>query len=291
MQPTIPNAIGRAAARTVPVLLLVLAGCGASHRSTANLAEKHPIAPGVARVRIEIDNGTIGVDVAPAREVAIAGGIRRAAESAADLVVLEQIPASLTPVVDPTQPDTLVLRGPKLPEGMRGLLGFELGVHVPADLPLEIVIGGSGHVTLARRLARTKVKTGRGDLRFEDCAGGVQAKTGRGNVIAFEHRGDLDIHTDAGDMQAFVREPAATIRLVTGQGTVQLHVPPETPFDVDARAEIGRIGNGFGLTAQKVARYGAALVGKQGPATTAVVLRTGSGHLSFTPKQFEPRPR
>lgn len=265
-------------------LLPMVSGCGAAHRSTANLAEQHPIGAGIDSIRIEIDNGTIGIDVSTAREVAVRGGIRRAAETATELAQLEAVAPGLRVVADPQRPNLLVLRGPSLPPGVNGLLGLELGIHLPADLPLEIVITGSGHVTLARRQARSKVKTGRGDLRFEDCDGGVQARSGRGNVIAFGHRGDLDVHTTVGDMQAFVDAPGKLCRLVSGQGTVQLHVPPETPFDVDARAEIGRIGNGFGLTAQTVARYGAALVGKQGAASTAIVMRTGAGHLTFAPK-------
>jgi hypothetical protein len=276
-----PGVIGR---WLLACLLSLLPGCGSAHRSTANLAEQHPIAVGIESIRIEIDNGTIGVDVGTARQVEVRGGIRRAGETAAELAQLELVPPGLRVVTDPQQPQVLVLRGPSLPAGVNGLLGLELGVRLPAELPLEIVIAGSGHVTLARRQARSKVKTGRGDLRFEDCHGGVQARTGRGNVIAFGHHGDLDVHTTVGDMQAFVETPDKLCRLVTGQGTVQLHVPRETPFDVDARAEIGRIGNGFGLTAQTVARYGAALVGKQGAASTAVVMRTGAGHLSFTPK-------
>ena len=81
-----------------------------------------------------------------------------------------------------------MLRGPQLPAAAVGMLGLEFGVHLPHDLPLEIVISGSGHVTMADRQAASRVKTGRGDLRFERCAGGVYARTGRGNVIAFEHR-------------------------------------------------------------------------------------------------------
>ncbi|MCU0862297.1 MAG: hypothetical protein MUC36_00770 [Planctomycetes bacterium] len=286
-----PRVIGQSflARLAAAASLVLLAGCGAAHRSTAELSQQHPIGAAFDGIRIEVDNGTIGVDVSTTREVAVRGGIRRAAETAAELAQLESVAPGLQVVADPLQPRILVLRGPALPPGVNGLLGLELGIHLPADLPLEIVITGSGHVTLARRQARSKVRTGRGDLRFEDCGGGVQARTGRGNVIAFGHRGDLDVHTTVGDMQAFVDEPGKLVRLVSGQGTVQLHVPPELPFDVDARAEIGRIGNGFGLVAQTVARYGAALVGKQGAATTKVVLRTGAGHLTFSPRSADAR--
>jgi hypothetical protein len=277
-------------ARSLPsvVLLLALAGPGCSHRSTAEMAGELPISHEITRIRIEIQNGTVGVRAHDARTVAFAGGVRRGADSAAELAELERIPIPLAAAPDPLDPRTMVVRGPALqPGGVQGVLGVEVGIRLPADLPLEIVIAGSGHVTAADRRASTSVETGRGDLRFAACAGGVKARTGRGNVIAYDHRGDLDIQTKVGDMQAFVREPGTQLVLVTGQGTVQCHVPPTIGFDLDARAQIGRIGNGFGLTAETVLKYGAALVAKRGDARTRIVLRTGSGHLSIAPKSYD----
>ena len=241
----------------------------------------------VRRVRVEIDNGTLGFDQAAVREVAFAGGVRRAADTAAGLAQLELVPPGLVASPDPERPDTLVLRGPKLPDGIGALLGVEMGIHLPADIELEVRVQGSGHVTVVHRSAAVRIDSGRGDLRFESCSGPLRAKTGRGHVIVVDHCGDIDVHTMVGDMQVFVREPGAQLRLVTGMGTVQCHVPPETAFDVDARAEVGRIGSSFGLTVEKVGEYGAAMVGKRGAATTKLVLRTGSGHLSLQSKRFE----
>ncbi len=268
----------------------VLGACGGSlsHRSVAEMSGELPIGHGIERVRIEIQNGTVGVDVHEARVVAFAGGVRRAADTAAELAQLEQIAIPLSAAPDSRDQHTLVVRGPAIPEGgVRGVLGVEVGIRMPAGVPLEIVITGSGHVTVANRSASTQVETGRGDLRFEGCAGGVKARTGRGNVIAYDHRGDLDIHTKVGDMQAFVREPGNTIRLVTGQGTVQCHVPPSIGFDLDARVEVGHIKNRFGLVAETVLDYGAVLVGTRGDMRTKVVLRTGSGDLWIGPKSYE----
>jgi hypothetical protein len=166
------------------------------------------------------------------------------------------------------------------------VLAFEVGVRLPKDLRVEVVVAGSGHVTVANRAGSTLVQTARGDLRFERCVGAVRAKTGSGNVIAFDHEGDLDVLTGAGDMQAFVRKPAAELRLVTGKGTVQCGVPEGCEFDLDGRAEVGRIGVDFGLQATKVGEFGAAVVGRRGAATTKVVLRTASGHLAFRSKRF-----
>jgi hypothetical protein len=273
---------------TLGLAAVSISACGGplSHRSTAEMADRVPLGQGVRCVRIELDQGTVGVKPGEGRFADYAGGVRRAADTAEDLAKLEQVPFQLTVHADPARPDTLILRGPRLPAGVSGLLSIELGMRLPAEIELEVVITGSGHVTVGERAAKTTARTGRGDLRFEACRGAVDAKTGRGMVIAFEHCGDLDIETKVGDMQAFVREPGSLIRLVTGQGTVQVGVPEDTPFDLDARAEVGRIGAGFGLTSETIGSYGAALVGRQGAATTRVVLRTGHGHLAFKPKKF-----
>lgn len=263
-------------------LLPLLGGC--SHRSVAEFSQRVAEVAGKTAIRIEIENGTIGVAPSSDRSIQIDGGVRRAADSAEMLARLEAVPLTFRVVEDPKRPDLLVLRSPELPEGIAGILGLELGVHLPADLPLEIVISGSGHVTLGDRKAASQVRTGRGDLRFENCAGGVVAKTGSGNVIAFGHRGDVDLQTNLGDMQVFVRETGSKVRLITGQGTLQCYLPTATQFEVDARVEKGRIGNGFGLTAQTVQEFGAVLVGAIGNGATKVILRSGSGHIALSPK-------
>lgn len=285
--PFIPWTVGLVVASAVAVLWLT--GGGLGYRSVADLDGKVPIGQEIRRVRIELQNGTVGVaDVLEAgdRTLSFAGGVRRAADTAEQLQELEKVPFQPTHAIDPSQPDTLVLRGARLPPGSTGLLAYELaGMRVPADLALEVVIEGNGHVTVAQRRGAIDVRTGRGDLRFERCSAPVRAKTGRGYVIAFDHMGDLDLHTEVGDMQAFLREPGTLLRLSTGKGTVQCGVPPDCEFNLDARAEVGRIGADFGLSSETVGRYGAVLLGKRGSERTKVVLRTGSGHLSFRAKQ------
>jgi hypothetical protein len=272
---------------------LAAAGCGGSlsHRSVENVQAAIPLGPEIRRVRVELANCTLGIAAADSasqeRELIYSGGVRRAADTAELLSRLEQVPISLSVEPDAGRPDTLILRGPQLAPDTAGLIAFEAGMHLPADIELEVVVAENGHVTLEDRAARSLVTTGRGDLRFGRCAGGIEARTGRGTVIVFGHRGDLDVHTMVGDLNVFVAEPGERIRLITGKGTVQCHVPESIEFEVDARAEVGRVGNGFGLEVQSIGDFGAALVGRRGAGTTAVVLRTGSGRISFTPRKAD----
>ena len=91
----------------------------------------------------------------------------------------------------------------------------------------------------------------------------------------------LDVSTGLGDMQVFLTKLGKRVTLSTGQGTVQCHVPGESEFEVDARAEIGRIGNDFGFEVRKVGDYSAAMTGVRGGGEAEVILRTASGHISL----------
>ncbi|MCK5941715.1 MAG: hypothetical protein KAI24_07095, partial [Planctomycetes bacterium] len=178
-------------------------------------------------------------------------------------------------------PGLLVLRGPTAPAGVQGMIAYEGHVRVPVEIPVEVVVRRNGHVTLVGRRAATIVRTGRGDLRFDDCVGGVKATTRQGNVIAYQHRGDLDVRSQGGDMQAFVVEPGEVLTLSTGKGTVQCHVPEGIECRVDARAETGRIGSDFEFEVLKPTPYSAAMAGIRGSGRTKVILRTASGHIAM----------
>ena len=99
-------------------LLVPLAACG--HRSLATVKGEVAIDPSVRRIRIEIENGTIGFrppeDPKAPAAVSYQGGVRRMAESAEQLQTLDAISPELTSeLVDGGE--TLVLRGPVVPAG------------------------------------------------------------------------------------------------------------------------------------------------------------------------------
>jgi hypothetical protein len=268
--------------------LMLLAACdGAlSHRSLAEISGKLPIGNDVRKVRVEVENGSVGIDVHEESVVKFGGGVRRAADTAAELAVLDAVPAELTAAVDPADPTTMVVRGPVLAAaGAKGVLAYELGLHLPAGLELEVLVGNNGKVTVANRRAALKVTTGRGDLRFENCHGGIKAQTGRGMVIAFGVVGRIDIEAGIGDMQAFVPGPDDLIRLRTGQGTIQCYVPEATGFVCSARTEAGFVGSSFGLPIESTTGYGKAMTGQHGDGRTKIVLSTGSGYLSLQKHQ------
>ena len=269
----------------IGVLLLTSVMSSCAHRSVAITVGTLPFGSEVKKIRIEMTNGTLDLatilDGASPSAVTWKGGVRRDAGSASDLAKIETVVIDLSGAMDPEEPGTFVVTCPAAPAGVVGMIAYEGNIRVPATLPLEIVVTDNGHVTLDDRDAFTKVKTRRGDLRFQACKGGIVANTGQGNVIAFDHEGDLDVRTGLGDMQVFIVKPGKQVTLNTGQGTVQCHVPKDIEFEVDARAEIGRIGNDFDIEVRKVGDYSAAMAGVHISPKTRVLLRTASGHISL----------
>ncbi len=266
-----------------------LSGC--THRATERISGELALPPGIERVRIELDNGTLDVGLplaeAPARQLSYQGGVRMDANSEGELEQLRGVAPELVAAPDPEDPKLLVVRGPRAPAGVQGMIAYEGNLRVDPSLAVEVVIRDNGHVTLVGRRASSRVRTRRGDLRFEDCSGGVEATTGQGNVIAYAHRGDLDVRSQSGDMQAFVDQPGERITLSTGKGTVQCCVPEDIECEIDARAEIGRIGNDFGFEVTKPSAYSSALVGRRGGSKTRVLLRTAAGHIAV--RALDPR--
>ena len=276
--------LGRARDVIGALLLTVLAG-GCAHRSVAVTKGEIACGPEVTKIRIEMANGTLDLATlladAPPDQIQWAGGVRRDASTEEGLKSIEAVAVTLVAAKSAEDPGTLVITCPMAPAGVVGMIAYEGSIRIPAKLPVEIAISDNGHVTMVGREAFSKVRTGRGDLRFENCKGGIEANTGQGVLIAFGHEGDLDVRTGLGDMQVFITKPGAQITLGTGQGTVQCKIPAATEFEVDARAEIGRIGNDFDLEVRKVGDYSAAMTGKVGKGTTKVILLTGSGHISL----------
>ena len=265
------------------IAFALLSGC--AHRSVLSINGSLGCGSEVQRVRLEMDNGSVGVlaieDGAPATQLTYVGGLRRDATTPEGLLSLEGVANELTATLDPDEPGTLVIRCPRAPAGVQGMIAYEGSISIPSTMPLQVVVKHNGHVTLMDREAPSKVVTKRGDLRFERCRGSIEANTGQGMLIAFGHEGDIDVRTGLGDMQVFVTKPGDQIVLSTGKGTVQCHVPEGIDCEVDARAEIGKIGSDFGFEVRKVGEYSAAMTGKLGTAETRVLLRTGSGHISL----------
>lgn len=268
-----------------------LAACsgGLAERSVVPIQGQLPWPDGLLRLRVELGDGRVEVVAGAAQGIRFRGAVRRAADTVDELRRFEAAGTELTLTADPAATGTFVLRGPVRPEDLRGgVLATELLLDLPPDLPLRVEIAGSGGFVAEHRTADTAFLANRGDVRLLHCVGAALLHTGHGTIIVDDHSGDLDVETGVGDMQVFVRRPGTRLRLVNGLGNVQCYVPPDVGFRVDARAQTGKIANGFGLPVEKPASYSATMVGQRGDGRTEIVLRTGTGHLSLSHKTFAP---
>lgn len=94
---------------------MLSAGC--THRSVLEFASKVGLPPGKTSIRLEIQNGTIGIAAGPPGEVAFAGGARRAGESAEELARIEAVPLEFRVVDDPGPADRAGAAGPRAAAG------------------------------------------------------------------------------------------------------------------------------------------------------------------------------
>lgn len=264
---------------------LGMAACtgGLGHRSVATVGGSADLPSGVTGVRFALENASLRVLAGVEPKLTYEGILRRAADTAEGLARLEELPAELVVGPDPDRPGLLLVRGALQPPDLQGssVLGLELTARLPAHLALSVEVRGSGHLEVEDRDAPVDLDTSRGDLRATRCSAGARLRTGTGMTIVYQHGGPLDVEAGVGDMQVFVREPGEHVRLVTGKGSVQCYVPRDTGFRLDARAETGKVANGFGIPLQR-SGYSSAMVGRHGDGRTEIVMRSSSGFLSLS---------
>jgi hypothetical protein len=271
---------------SIAILLAGLAAC--SHRSINAVEGSLQVPADTKVVAIEVQNGSVRLKRGPAGQIAYRGDVRRSAESAEQLARLDALPAAFTAAPDPAQPGRLVVQGPRVEAAELGpnFLAVEAELTLPPGVDVTLAIAGSGHIEAEGLEGSLDLATRRGDLRLMRCSGSTVLRTSQGMTIVYDHRGDLDIKATLGDMQVFVREPGKVLRLVTGQGNVQCLIPADTGFRLDARAQTGKVANGFGFPVDQ-SSYTGVMVGDRGDQRTQIVLRTEKGHLSLSHKTFD----
>jgi hypothetical protein len=233
------------------LLAALLAAC--SHRSIIQMGGAVPVPAGVREVVFTMQNGLLTLVGDAGDSLRYEGLLKRSGDTQELLATVEQIPGVFTAERAPEHPDILIVTLPRVGDALlgHGFVAAKVVVHMPAALETTVTVAGSGQLNVEDLHAPLHLTTLRGDLSVLRCSGPAQLKTDRGNTLVNEHRGDIDVETKAGDILAFVREPGKHIRLVTGEGTVQCFVPPDTGFRLDARATTGKVANGFGVPIER----------------------------------------
>lgn len=233
------------------VLVLLGAACDGklAFRQEGVVALTLPVEVETRRLAVEVDFGSITVLATEGADdrLSFEGECLRAADDEATLRVLAGVDLTLLPS---QEGDLLRLRAPALPAGVdpdKARLVVRGVLHCPPRLAV-VVRTGRGSVKGAGLDAGVDLATGVGDVAVSKCRGQVQARTDQGDIMVDGLRGSLTMAARAGSARAFVEELGASGVRASARQTLEVHLPRQAGFVLDARTESGRCHNSFGLT-------------------------------------------
>ena len=184
------------------------------------------------------------------------------------------------------------IRGPlEIDSGSGGLKVSEVGDQVRAAT-------GSGNIELDHVKGSVRAKTGSGSIRASDIAGGfeadsgsgrialeqtapgsVRAETGSGGMELLGVRGSLEAKAGSGTIRA-EGSPTGAWNLHTGSGSVQLKLPSDAAFALDAHTSSGSISVDHPVTVEGPAGR-KEIRGKVRGGGVPVEVETGSGNIAI----------
>jgi hypothetical protein len=138
---------------------------------------------------------------------------------------------------------------------------------------------GSGSQTVEGINGRIEVGTGSGSITLRDIKGDLEANTGSGSIQAMNVRGGLRMHTGSGRVLVH-GEQTARWDVETGSGGIDLDLPPNAAFDLNAHTGSGGIDVAYPLTVQgRIDSNRHDVSGRVGSGGYPLNLRAGSGHI------------
>jgi len=136
---------------------------------------------------------------------------------------------------------------------------------------------GSGHQTIDGVEGRVEASTGSGGITVREIRGDLDANTGSGSISATGIRGGLRMHTGSGGIRV-QGEQTGRWELETGSGGIDIDLPSNASFDLNAHTGSGGVDVGYPLTIQgKISRRD--IVAKVGGGGHPLNAHTGSGHI------------
>lgn len=191
--------------------------------------------------------------------------------------------------------------GNQIVDGIRGSLDVGTGSGgIKVSNVSNTVRGdtGSGNIEIDHVKGRVRAKTGSGSISASDVAGGFEAETGSGRITlqqtapgavrADTGSGGMDLHGVQGPLEAKAGsgtihaegDPQGDWTVHTGSGTVQLRLPANAAFDLDAHTSSGSIQVDHPVTVQgTLGRKD--IQGKVRGGGARVEVETGSGNIQI----------
>jgi RNA polymerase sigma factor (sigma-70 family) len=144
-------------------------------------------------------------------------------------------------------------------------LGASARIRVPPGAALDLNTS-NGQVTLTGGTGRAKIKTANGQIKLKDHTGAINVHTSNGPIEVTKARGPLELHTSNGEINVQTSESSVhadtsngTIQFKgtladgehvfkTSNGNVQIVLPKESQFKINASTSHGRITSAFSFT-------------------------------------------
>lgn len=260
----------------------LLAGCTGSSfgmvRASDTLDRSLDVQAGTP-VRVETFNGAIDVSIAEGTRVSALvtrtgeGRSMSAAEADRDKIevtfALVDGVAVLRAVYTPS------------PDSVSGSRGAAVSLRVPAATPFELV-SSNGAVGVHDTAAPVTVRTSNGAVDLRGVAGLLSVETSNGAVTLAADRASVNARTSNGALSfAGALEPG-THRLETSNGRVDLRLPADASFTVDATTSNGSVDNEFavaGSTTKDAVR--GTVGGSESASAITITARTSNGALAL----------
>lgn len=198
---------------------------------------------GMTAVRITVPSGNVSVEPSADERISYEAEVQRSADTAEQLAALVAIEPRLRATTG-TVPGQLEITGATLPKELdprQAWISYRMLVKVPKSLRVELVLG-DGHGSIIGMQGGASIETGHGILLLKRCLGDARLRSGKGDLTIDSHRGGIDAETGTGKIVAFVDEVREKgVRLVSGNGGIQAHLPRDAAFTLDMRAPEGKL--------------------------------------------------
>ena len=154
-------------------------------------------------------------------------------------------------------------------------ISIDYEITAPAQTRLTAETG-SGDQSIDGLSLPLVVKTASGKIALENISANVHVETASGNVKLHDVRGGIRVQTASGNIYA-EGKPASDWHIAAASGSVDLKVPTETSFNLDASTTSGTLGVKLPVSAQVSSPNH--LQGKVGSGGVLIDLHTVSGNI------------
>jgi hypothetical protein len=155
-------------------------------------------------------------------------------------------------------------------------------VSLSAAVAEARVTSGNGKVNVSRVTGRVDASSGNGEVSVENVGGAVNARSGNGDVRIGTTNGPVSASSGNGDVRVSMDRLTGDedLEFTTGNGRIEVVVPPDFSARVDANTGNGRIQTDFPITIEGRLTKNR-LRGTIGNGTRRLRMSTGNGSMEI----------